>query len=48
MPIYSKIIDTPVLSIALEYMGMVLDCFCLSSEAQLSQKSGKSAHHEVL
>jgi len=29
----------PVLSIALEYMGMVLDFPCLASEAQLFQKS---------
>jgi len=46
MPMYSDIIDTtagataegrghPVLSIALEYMGMVLVCPCLALEAQL-------------
>ena len=29
----------PVLSIALEYMGMVLDFPCLALEAQLIQKS---------
>ncbi len=50
MPMYSDIIDTtglgaaegrapPVLSIALEYMGMVLDFPCLALEPQLLQKS---------
>jgi len=29
----------PVLYIALEYMGMVLDCPCLALDAQLVQKS---------
>jgi len=28
-------------SIALKYMGMVLDCLCLALEAQFIQKSGK-------
>jgi len=37
----------PVLSIALEYMGMVLECPCLALESQLVQKSNKYAHHEM-
>lgn len=52
MPIYSHIIDTtggaaaegrgpPVLSIALKYMGIVLDCPCLALTAQLIQKFNK-------
>ena len=28
-------------------MGMVLDCPYLALEAQLVQKSGKEAHHEI-
>ena len=41
MPIYSNIIEHPVLSIAFEYMGMVLDCPYLALEAQLIQNPCK-------
>ena len=37
--IYSNIIAPPVLSISLQYMGMVLDFPCLALEVQLIKKS---------
>jgi len=42
LPYFSDAMDrTGVVSIILEYTGMMLDCPCLPLEAQLVQKSAK-------